>query len=408
MGKFNAIVILFSYFSAWSQAIPEHQPVNSNNSAPSSVQGVIIQEQKEMDTLMLEEKTIIKTEATSKKAKAEAQGQSRSNTMVSDATSASVMEYTTSAAAQSFNFAQIQTSNSRTQRTPKPELQQQMDAAVKSLEKNAPASFEYNLYRYQAGNHDVNLVDNLKKAEQLNPKNVDVQVQMAAFNWIVADTLKSLEYLQKMIEVNRLTDEMLTYSNDLLVSVPENGTLITHGYDDSFSAFYQQNETNTREDVTIVPLELMQSSKLKDEMKKKGYTLPDNPNIDVNYLKSFCELNTDKSVVISMTVPKEYLTAMGARLFVSGLVFEYRTEQDFNNFLRNDEIWQKMNKILIEAVKTEKGRQLTANYLPMLLHLSRVYGELNEPKKKQEIDLVIDKVAGVSNKTEQIKKLRAN
>jgi hypothetical protein len=171
---------------------------------------------------------------------------------------------------------------------------------------------------------------------------------------------------------------------------------------------FAKNETNTREDVTIVPLELMQSSKLKDEMKKKGYTLPDNPNIDVNYLKSFCELNTDKSVVISMTVPKEYLTAMGARLFVSGLVFEYRTEQDFNNFLRNDEIWQKMNKILIEAVKTEKGRQLTANYLPMLLHLSRVYGELNEPKKKQEIDLVIDKVAGVSNKTEQIKKLRAN
>jgi hypothetical protein len=67
-----------------------------------------------------------------------------------------------------------------------------------------------------------------------------------------------------------------------------------------------------------------------------------------------------------------------------------------------------MSKVLIDAVKTEKGRQLTANYLPMLLHLSRVYGELNEPLKKREIDLVIDKIAVVSNKKEQVKKLKTN
>jgi hypothetical protein len=407
MGKFNAIVFLFSYFSVWSQAIPENNVSNSNNSAPSSVQGVLIQEQKELDSLKLEEETLIKTESVSKKAKIATQGQTRTNSMIQDQVPAPGIEYR-AGATQTFNVAKIQTANSRTQRTPKVEQQQQMDASVRQLELVAPESFEYNIFRYQAGNHNVELVENLNKAEQLNPNNVDVQFLQAAYNWVVADTTIALEYMEKLNEKDRLTNDMINYSSDLLLSVPENGTLITHGYDDSFAAFYQQNSTNTREDVTIVSLELLQSTNMKNELNKKGYALPDNPTVDVNYLQSFCALNTDKGIAISMTVPKEYLTAISSRLFVSGLVFEYRTDQDFNNFLRNDEIWQKMSKVLIDAVKTEKGRQLTANYLPMLLHLSRVYGELNEPLKKREIDLLIDKVAGVSNKTEQIKKLRSN
>ncbi len=407
MSKFNSIVFLFSSLSVWGQAIPENNSGLNNNAAPSSVQTISVQEQKDVDTLRLEEKSVIKTEAVSKKAKAEAQGQSRASSLINDEVTMPAADYKVSAT-QSFNFAQIQTAKSRTQRTPNSEYQKQMDASVKQLELVAPESFEYNLFRYQAGNHNVDLIGNLNKAEQLNPKNEEVQIQKAAFNWIVSDTLNSMNYLKKIIDNNQLSDELLVYSNDLLISVPEKGTLITHGYDDSFAAFYQQNATNTREDVTIVSLELMQSSRMKEEMKKKGYSLPEQSTIDVNYLKEFCELNDDKDIAVSMTVPKEYLTAISSRLFVSGLVFEYHTEEDFNNFLRNDEVWNKMSKVLIEVVKTEKGRQLTANYLPMLLHLSRVYGELNEPRKKQEIDLVIDKVATISNRKEQVKKLKVN
>jgi len=76
----------------------------------------------------------------------------------------------------------------RTQRTPSLAQQQLMDENVQLLAKSAPASFEYHLYSYLSGNYNLSLIEHLKTAEKLNPSNMDVQLQMAAYYIIKDDT----------------------------------------------------------------------------------------------------------------------------------------------------------------------------------------------------------------------------
>ena len=128
--------------------------------------------------------------------------------------------------------------------------------------------------------------------------------------------------------------------------------------------------------------------------------------IDVDYLVNFCVLNSERNLSISMTTPKEYLIPLQDKLYVAGLVFEYHTET-IDNFYRNEYLWEnQLSKVVIESTTDEKSRQLSANYLPMLLQLRKVYHQTGEEEKLQEIDKVTDKVGVQCRKYEQVQKLK--
>jgi hypothetical protein len=245
------------------------------------------------------------------------------------------------------------------------------------------------------------------KAEQLKPNNSDVQIQKAAYYIILSDSVNALSYLKKIEQSTRISKEALAYAEDIVLSAPENGTLITHGFDDSYASYYIQFANKQRSDLTIVSLDFLQSDVFRDNLKKKGYLLPESKTIDVNYLKSFCELNDKKSIAISLTTPKEYLSAVSQNIFIVGLVAEYHKDQTFNNFYRNDYLWNEvLQKKLVNSAVTEKGRQLSANYLPMMIYLSKIYGEVKELEKQKEVEKAIEKVAVQSNKYEQVRTVK--
>jgi len=310
-------------------------------------------------------------------------------------------------AVQSISVSKTQATQNRTQRSPSPQFQQQMDDGVKTLEVYAPESFEFHFYKYVAGNYNVQLADHLTKAEQLKPNNSDVQIQRAALYIILSDSINATNYLKKIEQSTRISKEALAYAEDIVLSAPDNGTLITHGFDDSYAAYYIQFANKQRKDLTIVSLDFLQSEAFRENLKMKGYVLPENKTIDINYLKSFCELNEKKSIAISLTTPKEYLSVVSQHIFIVGLVAEYHKDVTFNNFYRNDYLWNEiLQKKLINSAVTEKGRQLSANYLPMMLYLSKIYGDMKETEKQKELDKAIEKVAVQCNKYEQVQTVK--
>ncbi len=306
-----------------------------------------------------------------------------------------------------FSTTSISSDIQRTSRSPSLQQQVQMDQAVNYFEVNAPGSFESHYFKYVAGNYNVDLYPDLKAAEQIRPKNSDVHVQMAGYFIIENDVDSALIYTEKLRESNRLPDNVVDYSGDILRSVPEDGTLITHGFDDSYGSFYAQNSIGIRSDVTLISLDFLQSDAYKVELKGKGYELPESEVVDVDYLAEFCALNVDKNLSISLTTPKEYFQEIQDKLYVVGLVFEYHPES-FDNFTRNDYLWNNsMEKGVILNPIDEKGKQLSANYLPMLLHLRKVYGVTGEKKKMKEVDEISDKVSVQCRKYEQVQKVKA-
>ncbi len=309
----------------------------------------------------------------------------------------------------SVNFSKTSVSSDiqRTSRSPSFQQQIQMDQAVDYFEVNAPNSFESHYFKYVAGNYNVDLYPDLKAAEQIRPENSDVHVQMAGYFMIENNVDSAIIYTDKLRESSRLSDDVVDYSGDLLRSAPENGTLITHGFDDSYGSFYAQNSTGIRSDVTLISLDFLQSDAYKEHLKIKGYELPESEVVDVDYLAEFCVLNVDKNLSISLTTPKEYFQAIQDKLYVVGLVFEYHPES-FDNFSRNDYLWNNsMEKGVILNPIDEKGKQLSANYLPMLLHLRKVYGVTGENKKMKEVDEVSDQVGVQCRKYEQVQKVKA-
>ena len=46
-----------------------------------------------------------------------------------------------------------------------------------------------------------------------------------------------MNILEKLKMAGKLTDNTLHYAEDVLLSVPENGVLITHGFDDSYGVY---------------------------------------------------------------------------------------------------------------------------------------------------------------------------
>jgi len=310
--------------------------------------------------------------------------------------------------AEKFEQYETQSSYLRSQRTPSKEQQANMDEAVKQLESADAKSFEYHYFKYVSGNYNTAWFSHLKEAENIRPTNSDVQVQMAAYYIITEDRKKTLNYLEKIVASGKLSSEPIRYANDLLKSVPQNGLLITHGFEDSYAVFYVQLKKGIRTDVQIVSLDLLQSDTYRKYLVELGYQLPTNKIVDVQFLNEFCKLNANKNVSISMTTPKEYLQSMKSNLFVVGLVMVY-SQEEYNNNYQNDYLWDKeFDKSLVENATSAKAKVLSANYLPMLLLLRQFYINSADRIKIVEVDKTIDKVAVQCNKYEQVKKIKGS
>lgn len=307
-----------------------------------------------------------------------------------------------------FESLETQSNYMRSQRTPSAAQQSKMNESVKTLEQYAPESFEYNLYKYQAGNHNIDLINNLRAAEKLNPTNADVNQQMAAYNLIIGS--ESTRYLEKLSNTSKLRNESIAYSKDVLKSVSQNGTLITHGYEDTYATNLVRLNSKIRKDVTIISLELMQSEAYKKAIQAKGYKIPNTKLIDVSFLVEFCKLNESKGISIAMTTPKEYLQPLKTQLYAQGLVFEYHSaSKEYNNYYMNDVLWNKeLDKSIIQNFSSDFSKQLSANYLPMLFVLRKNYQASGEVEQLKSVDAMIDKIGKGCNKYEQVQKLKGS
>lgn len=308
----------------------------------------------------------------------------------------------------SFSSTKKSSATQRTRRSPSPEQQQSMDETVDQLAVYAPESFEYHFYTYLAGNYNVDLLASLKKAEKIKPNDSEVKVQLAAAYYILSESEKSTDYITQLAKSGKIKRCGISYAKDVLNSVPKNGVLVTHGFDDTYSVLYQQFVNHFRKDVKLVALDFLQSSAYRSSLRKSGLQIPEASVIDVNYLVKFCRSNSSRQLNLSLTTPKEYFLPIKSELYVTGLVFQY-SETSPDHFSENVRLWEEVfNKESISNPADETAKKLNANYLAMLYHLRAGYLKAGNQSKVKELDLWMEKIASQSGKTEQVNKLKKN
>lgn len=304
-----------------------------------------------------------------------------------------------------FSKAKTASSTQRNQRTPTSEQQQVMNKQVNDLEEIAPNSFDFNLMYYSSGNYDVSRESQLKKAEEQQPENTDV-IKFRAANAIVkGDTVEAKSYLKKLEEKQIIQPETVSYTQDVIISSGTNSTIVTHGFNDSYGAYFNQFNQNMAPNTTVISLDFMQSESYRSVLKKKGYELPKQKTVDVPFLKSFCELNQQKNIALSMTIPKEYFEPIKDNIFVSGLIFEYKPKLSQQSFQKLESLWnQKLNKKVINQFISPLSNSYSLNYLPMLIYLEEYYQSSGDKTKSIEIKSDIDRVRRKTGISNQMKK----
>jgi len=308
---------------------------------------------------------------------------------------------------QKFKSYKASSNVQRTQRSPNLIQQMEMDKVVSSLEANSPNSFEYHYFKYVAGNYDISLINHLNEAEKLRPKNVDVLVQKTAYNIITENKSVANRYLIKLLFYKKLTQNVANYAEDILLSVPQNGTLITHGFDDTYGALFMQSK-GVRKDVQLISLDFLQSDAYRNTLRKKGYQIPKGEVVNTQFFKEFCRMNPSKKLAVSVTTPKEYLREVAQKMYLQGLVMVY-ADYAKENFAQNDFLWHtKLKKQVVVNASDEKSKQLSANYLPMLFILRKGYNSSGEYAKVKEIDRAIDAIGIQCHKYDKVQKLKGS
>ncbi|AEA45907.1 hypothetical protein [Fluviicola taffensis] len=268
-----------------------------------------------------------------------------------------------------------------------------------------PSSFEKHFYTYLISKYNPNQFNELEQAAKLNPTKTEVQQELAVFGIAVDNQELADSVTMQMITQNKITGGLLNYTSDLVNSIPANGTLLLHGYTELIPANYQRN-TLGRDDIELISVDLMQSSAYQDRLEAKGFVMPNTTFVDTAFVQNFCALNTTKNIYLSMSFPKEYFQGMSSSLTTVGLTFAYnQTSLDYNawNISLFEKVWKKHE---MGVSKDQQSDALSANYLPTLISIARLYEEYNKTEEVKNTNQLILSVATRARKTGQLSKIK--
>lgn len=282
-----------------------------------------------------------------------------------------------------------------------------LDNIVMQMEKNIPGTFEYHYIKYLNGNHDVNLFPHLEKAYKLNPANSELYNQFIAYYEITGNTNKKTEFCKKLNDSKNIPASIMEFAHNILQSIEKNAILITHGEYDTYPVWIWQHVKNTRNDITILYIDLLEKENYrKAKLSELGINI--NPSIASGkevLLKELASKST-RPVYFANTVAPEILKPIKQNLYLTGLAFKYSDAPVENINMLVDTWEQKFSKQWLKKVPVNYNEaQLYNNYLPMMILLKEHYEKINQPDKAQEINNTAIKIAAAGGKEHQLKLL---
>lgn len=303
-----------------------------------------------------------------------------------------------------FQDNQYRSNSQYSRRSASPEEQLKMDASVGYYNTVLPNTFESHFYTYLAGHYNTELYPELQAAAALQPANTEVKKQQAAYHIITNESDLALPVIKELIDANVVSQGQLIYANDLLLSGEEEAILVMHGFEDMFAVYYIQQNNAVREDVQLLSLDFMQSETYRAGWASKNLALPASTVIDTAYLAELCELNSGKSLQLSMTLPKDYFIPMKNNLYPIGLTFRYSVAP-VDNYSVNYNLWKETLKFqLINEASNDSGDKWCPNYLPMLVSLRKQLVLQGNTAEEEAVNKAILKIGEKTNNPEKVKK----
>ncbi|MFZ6052401.1 hypothetical protein [Halocola ammonii] len=253
---------------------------------------------------------------------------------------------------------------------------QELQSIISEMSQNVPNSAQLDYARFLLDPFSEPSFQHLENAYQKSSSE-EVELDYIAYLKLKNKSERLRNKLQQLATKELFSAVEMEYNRNVLVSVPKDGVLLTHGNSDTFPLLIWQELEGFRTDVVVINIEWLNNSELRKELfERLGLALPNLPNgNEYHYANNILMNEGTHPVSIALTFPPAFLQQHQNRLNCAGLVFVNQKEFSPRDLMKN---WFDFQ---LEHFTSTKG--LNANYQFPLYLLDQYLAE-NGPERKRK------------------------
>jgi hypothetical protein len=267
----------------------------------------------------------------------------------------------------------------------------QPDDIVIEMGKEVPGTYEY--YHVKVWNDGFQNDDNagdLLKAYAMAPERTEIYSSLVNYYEMKRDQEHEKEICRKWFDSNETSANILNYNYNVLMSLEDNGIIITNGDNDTYPLWILQYALGIKKNVVVVNINLVQVDSYRKMLYKENHIPLDDfkalekPSQD-SILRHLVE-KSGRSVYFANTLHTAYYKAFKKDLYMVGLAFKY-SKESFDNMavIRNNY----ERNYLMDYMKISFGHDISVSiadrmnmgYMPFLIKLYEHYLLSGEEEK---------------------------
>lgn len=199
-----------------------------------------------------------------------------------------------------------------------------------------------------------------------------------------------------LFDTQMMYPSLLNYAYNVLMSVGENGVLITEGESTTVPLWVLQDELGVRRDVKILNLELFEN-----QSYKKNFLSQNGINMDGGF-SQLAENNPHLSFYYALTLPRHNFELINDKLYVVGLA-SLLSEKEINNFeiLRaNIEDRFLLDYLTVDfngEPKSATGKSFETNYIVPFYLLKQYYDQQGNENRSR---FLADQIKAIADRSQ--------
>jgi hypothetical protein len=261
--------------------------------------------------------------------------------------------------------------------------------------------------------------EDYKKAAELRPDDPEILDEMMIYYDQKQDIDKKEYYAKKMFDINYMSAYQLNWGYNILSELDENAILFTMGDNDTYATWIIQAQKQFRKDVTVINLYLIQLDEYRDRiLKSLGY-----PPLKIDRSKSSTYEESEKinkkiyDHILKGTRPvyfvnskSDFTKSYDDKLYLTGLATKH-CETEIDNMAiikRNFEkryLLDYLTEVFSTNITDNTGKWFNAMYLPAMIKLYQHYKDSEDIANKNELEILMLKIARQSGQLEEVNKI---